>query len=69
MLGTGAVHAGPGVGGVLGVPGGGAVPRPVKVVVLVLGEHADGLLLEAAVELSCERQSRATLTLTAGRER
>ena len=52
MLGAAAVPVGPRVGRVLGVPRGGAVPRPVEVVVLVLREHADGLLLEAAVELS-----------------
>lgn len=46
------VSAGTGVGCVLGVAGGGTVPRPVKVIVLVLGEHADGLFLKAAVELS-----------------
>lgn len=51
LLGAGAVGAGAGVGRVLGVARGGAVLRPVKVVVLVLDEHADGLLLKAAVEL------------------
>lgn len=51
LLGAAAVAAGPSVRRVLGVPRGGAVPRPVEVVGLVLAEHADGLLLEAAVEL------------------
>lgn len=51
LLGVGAVAAGPGVGRVLGVAAGGAVPRPIKIIVLVLREHADGLLLKAAVEL------------------
>lgn len=52
LLGTASVTAGPGVGCVLCITGGGAVPRPIKIIILVLGEHADGLLLEAAVELS-----------------
>lgn len=52
LLGAAAVAARPRVGRVLGVAGGGAVPRPVEVVAVVLAEHADGLLLEAAVELS-----------------
>lgn len=69
LLGTSAVHTGPSVGCVLGVPGGSTVPRPIKIIVFVLSEHADGLLLETAVELSCERQSRATLKLTAGHKR
>lgn len=52
LLGTAAVTAGPGVGCILRVAGGSAVPRPIKIIILVLGEHADGLLLKAAVELS-----------------
>lgn len=41
------------VGRVLGVPCGGAVSRPVKLVVLVLNEQADRFLLKAAVKLTC----------------
>lgn len=52
LLWTGVVTTGPSVGCILGIAGGGTVPRPVKVIVLVLGKHADGLVLEAAVELS-----------------
>lgn len=52
LLGAAAVAAGSRVWCVLGVSCGGAVPRPVEVVALVLAEHADGLLLKAAVELS-----------------
>ena len=54
LFGAAAVPTGPGVGGVLGVSGGGAVSSPVEVVVLVLSEHADRLLLEAAVKLPWE---------------
>lgn len=65
LLGTAAVSAGPRVGRVLGVAGGGAVPRPIEIIVLVLGEHADGLLLEAAVELSWRATEQShTLTIT-----
>lgn len=52
LLGTTAVTTGPGVGRILGIAGSSAVPRPIKIIILVLGEHADGLLLKAAVELS-----------------
>lgn len=57
MFGASAVTAGPGVGGVLSVPRGRAVPGPVKLLRLVLSEQADGLLLEAAVELIYGRGS------------
>ena len=53
LLGAAVVGAGPGVGRVLGVPGGRAVSRPIKVLRLVLGEQAEGVVLEPAVELSC----------------
>lgn len=52
LLGARSVTAGPGVGGVLGVSGGGAVSGPVKVIRLVLGEHTHGLIFKAALELS-----------------
>lgn len=51
LLRSSVVRAGAGVGCVLCVPGGGAVPRPIKIIVLVLGKHADRLFLKAAVEL------------------
>lgn len=53
LLRTAAIAARPCVWCVLGVTGRGAVPSPIKIIVLVLGEHTDGLLFEAAVELSC----------------
>lgn len=52
LLGARSVTAGPGVGRVLGVSGGGAVSGPVKVIRLVLGEHTHGLIFKAALELS-----------------
>lgn len=36
------------------------MPRPVKIIVFVLGEHADGLVLEAAVELSWRATEQST---------
>ena len=42
-----------GVYSTLSVPRGRTVPGPVELLRLLLSEHADGLLLEAAVELVC----------------
>ena len=47
------VRAGPGVGRVFGVSGGGAVSRPIKMLRFVLREQAQRIVLEATVELSC----------------
>lgn len=47
---TAAVSAGSCIGGVFGVTRGGAMSCPIKVVILVLGKHANGLLLKAAVK-------------------
>ena len=52
LLGAHSVTAGPCVGRILGVSGGGAVSGPVKVIRLVLGEHTHGLIFKAALELS-----------------
>lgn len=59
LLGAGAVGVGPGVGGVFGVSGGGALLGPVEVVRVVLREEADVAVLKAAVELSCQPSKRA----------
>lgn len=70
LLRTTAVSTGPGVGCVLGVAGGSTVPRPIKIIVLVLGEHADGLLFKAAVELSWRAtEQNQALTCTSLYER
>lgn len=52
LLGATVITTRASVGCILGVAGGCTVSRPVKIIILVLGEHADGLLLKAAVELS-----------------
>lgn len=63
LLGAAAVTTRARVWCILGVTGGGTVSRPVKIVILVLCEHADGLLLKAAVELSwCVAEQKPSLT-------
>lgn len=51
LLRTSAVGTGTSVGRVLGVTGGSTVPCPIKIIIFVLGEHADRLFLKTAVEL------------------